>query len=352
MDQVTTEHETQHLTAISDNHSIQESTEVSDEEKIPGNNDILSSWNSATNEPEDIEVIKRSIKECWQIDIDPEKIVTTGLRVILKSRYSTGVITPLMNENSSIVATCNLNFDLTENTSYPPNLQGDHEGQAWFQFGNGEDSIIFHGIENALAWFQNDKDADQYTYLVMFDGMQFSQLAGVIRKFSNRFLVIDRTENIDNILRETESLSELNVIRLLHPTKNDGSWSAVKEGKFDIWRKELEEAEYGEVMEKSIDVNNDMKTDNAGECDQEQKDSPPENIDRETIDSENADEKEFPDKNGTTTMGITGIDEDLIDAESHQDFVTASTCDDESDNLDNQLSNNLLNLQNKLKNEI
>ncbi|MBT4400552.1 MAG: hypothetical protein HOD37_13820, partial [Bacteroidetes bacterium] len=123
MDQVTTEYETQHLTAISDNHSIQESTEVSDEEKIPGNNDILSSWNSATNEPKDIEVIQHSIKECWQMDIDAEKIMTMGLRVMQKGKWSTDIIAPLMDENSRIVAICNLHFDLIENTSYPPNLQ-------------------------------------------------------------------------------------------------------------------------------------------------------------------------------------------------------------------------------------
>ena len=336
MENLSIEHETQHLTAISDNHSIQQSTEISDEEKSPANNDILSSWHSATNTLEDIEAIQCGIKKCCHMNIDTEKIMITGLRVKRKGRFSVDVIAALKNENLDNVAICNFYFDQTEGEYSLQPMYGDYEGQACFQFGNGEDCIIFHGIENALAWYQNDKDSDQYTYLIVFDWSQFPQLAGFISKFNDRYLVIDRTENTDNILRETESLSELNVIRLLHPTKNDGSWSAVKEGKFDIWRKELEEAEYGEVMEKSIDVNNDMKTDNAGECDQEQKDSPPENIDRETIDSENADEKEFPDKNGTTTMGITGIDEDLIDAESHQDFVTASTCDDESDNLDEQ----------------
>ena len=335
MDQVTTEYETQHLTAISDNHSIQESTEVSDEEKIPGNNDILSSWNSATNEPKDIEVIQHSIKECWQMDIDAEKIMTMGLRVMQKGKWSTDIIAPLMDENSRIVAICNLHFDLIENTSYPPNLQGDHEGQAWFQFGNGEDSIIFHGIENALAWYQNDKEADRYTYLIVFDWKQFSLLAGFISKFTNRYLVIDRTPDTDEILRITEDLRELKVKRLIHPTQSDGAWSAAKARKFDIWREKREEVKYGEEMENPIGENDDMTDQDFDAVDQEQENNPPENVDRKPIDLENAEEK-VSDQYETTTMGITGIDEDLIDAESHQDFVTASTCDDESDNLDEQ----------------
>ena len=202
-------------------------------------------WESATAGDDDIELIRTAFNNI-SLPIGNELVRQLGFRV-KQDAEEISILVPIKDTAGELVA---VQRKIFRNGIFMSNLiKGKNTVDACFSFGMGKDVIIFNGLENALSWYLHDDDADLHTYLVVFTWTGFLRLNGFINQYENRLLILDNTKENLRVLKGTEILSGLNVMRMQHPKYEYGCWQAAKEDNFKEWKSELQEIAYSNVVE-------------------------------------------------------------------------------------------------------